>query len=265
MREGSGRIRVAILACLTLTGAFAATAQATSPVGENGRIAFVRDVGNYELHLMGPDGSGAFNLLPGVYAVEPSFSPDGKLIAFRRIGPDYDIWVVGSDGTAARNLTNTPSDDERSPDISPDGRRIAFAREAAGGTQIVTAAIGGGREAVVVQVPASTDIGDPDFSPDGRRIAYATDSPAGPDIMIVNLDGSNPVNVTPGADFDGASPRFSPDGRRIVFRGSAPATGEGILSASTGTAGRSRIRRRAGGRCRRYRSGSSASGDWSAR
>ena len=72
-------------------------------------------------------------------ASEPSLSPDGNLVSFvattidraqnRRVS---DIWIAPADGSgAARQLTTVQS--SRSPQWSPDGRRLAFisARQAA--------------------------------------------------------------------------------------------------------------------------------------
>ena len=45
----------------------------------------------------------------GTEDFEPAFSPDGRYVAFTRFtkkdGSDADIWVVGADGSGARNIT----------------------------------------------------------------------------------------------------------------------------------------------------------------
>ena len=47
------------------------------------------------------------------------------IIAFERGG---DIWVVEADGSNPRNVTNTPTNVEKHPVVSPDGTRIAYTR-----------------------------------------------------------------------------------------------------------------------------------------
>src|SRR5262245_29000067 len=56
---------------------------------------------------------------------EPSWSPDGTRIAFRR---DSEIMVIASTGGAPVNITNHPAYDAF-PAWSPDGTRIAFASD----------------------------------------------------------------------------------------------------------------------------------------
>ena len=65
---------------------------------------------------------------------DPAWSPDGKRIAMGRdFNPvrgeiDEDILTMKADGSAERNLTNTPGVLEPQPTWSPNGRKIAFTR-----------------------------------------------------------------------------------------------------------------------------------------
>jgi TolB protein len=68
----------------------------------------------------------------------------------------------------------------------------------------------------------------PSYSPDGKRITFrrVTDEPAfrwdltasarNSEVFVMNADGSDPVNISKSAAYDGW-PAWSPDGKRIVF------------------------------------------------
>jgi Tol biopolymer transport system component len=148
-------------------------------------------------------------------------SPDGRQVAFRA-NPDpasdhADLWTVGIDGGAARNLTGHPSLDNWSPAWSPDGTRIAFASTRAGGTLCVwTMAADGGDPRRVTRGHGEY----PDWSPDGREIVYAA-PPGGRgqyDLWRIAADGNGePIRITtsPATDF---APAWSPDGRWIAYQ-----------------------------------------------
>ncbi|TLY03119.1 MAG: hypothetical protein E6K92_05025 [Thaumarchaeota archaeon] len=62
-----------------------------------------------------------------IMASFPSWSPDGKKIAFVE-GAENDIFVINADGTGLTRLTDSPGRDTH-PSWSPDGTKIAFATD----------------------------------------------------------------------------------------------------------------------------------------
>jgi Tol biopolymer transport system component len=102
---------------------------------------------------------------------DPTFSPDGKHIAFSRSKtnePNASIWMMRADGSHKRQLTQTgPKRDDVAPDFSPDGRWIAFTRFAwGGGMGEAVRRDGSGRHFL----PCATYL--PVYSPNARKIAY---------------------------------------------------------------------------------------------
>jgi TolB protein len=89
-----------------------------SPDGS--RIALVRSGTPREagIFLSAPDGRGTRRLTRGL-DTEPTWSPEGRGIAFRRGLLVGDIHVVNADGSGLRNLTRTAKLDERQPAWRP--------------------------------------------------------------------------------------------------------------------------------------------------
>ena len=115
------------------------------------------------LALMRTDGTGFKWLTRAPTAGDgdghPTFSPDGRRIAFWRTGA---IEIINVDGTGLRELAPAPTGDDFHPQWSPDGTSLLFATET-------------GMHLVNVDGSGMQDLGmgsDPDWSPDGAWIVY---------------------------------------------------------------------------------------------
>jgi tol-pal system beta propeller repeat protein TolB len=80
--------------------------------------------GHRDVYVMDPDGKNPTNLTTNSYGHSPSWSPDGKHIAYMNQGA---IFVMNSDGTDRRNVSHGKVRDSE-PAWSPDGEWIAFTR-----------------------------------------------------------------------------------------------------------------------------------------
>jgi len=103
----------------------------------------------------------------------PAWSPSGDQIAFHsdRSG-NFDIWVMGSDGSNPVNLTNIPA--TTSSRLVPDGSKIAFASDRDGSYDIWTTNPDGSSLSRLTDSPARDRY--PIWSPDGARL---TSTPIG--------------------------------------------------------------------------------------
>jgi TolB protein len=205
---------------------------------DGSRLLFQSDrTGDWEVCVMKEDGTALTRLTqsPGP-DVTPVWSPDGKQILFAsdRNG-DSEIYVMNADGSSPRRLTRQPGDDSH-PHWSPDGSRIVFnsaratpdlsADWAKQHHEIFTMAADGSDVRQITRIRTVSTY--PSYSPDGKRIVFrrVTDEPAfiwdlttsarNSEVFVMNADGSELVNISKSAAYDGW-PAWSPDGKRIVF------------------------------------------------
>lgn len=149
-------------------------------------------------------------------------SHDGKTLVFDMLGDIYSVPMAGGEATA---LTSGIAWNYQ-PRYSPDGTRIAFVSDRAGGDNlwIMNA---DGSDAKAVTDEAEHLVLNPAWSPDGnylvgRKGFYSTRSiPAG-EIWMFHHGGGNGVNLVkrPNKDSDQknrAEPAFSPDGKYVYY------------------------------------------------
>ena len=127
-----------------------------------------------DLWVVGRNGGSARRLTatPGV-ETEPSFSPDGSLIAFTgTVGGNTDVYVVPAAGGDPKRLTYHPGVD-RVRGWSPDGKRVIFGSARTSAPQqsyfrLFGVALDGGLPEALPMPRAFSGT----YSPDGKRIAY---------------------------------------------------------------------------------------------
>lgn len=186
------------------------------------RIAFTRSVeGGSDLFAIDSDGHGLRRLThDGSIALSPSWSPDGRTIAFLsyREG-EPAIHELDVETGRVRKLVDTPGLD-LTPAYSPDGALLAFGGTVDEHTEIFLYDLS--RRCCLRRLTFSR-LGNslsPTFSPDGRQLAFNSDRLGRPHIFTVETLGGDPVLLSPYLLDQGqhnAAPDWSPTGDRIAY------------------------------------------------
>lgn len=152
-----------------------------------------------------------------------SVHPDGSSVYFSRRDFFRDSYYFGD--LVRRDLAS--GDEERlthglrarEPDVSPDGRHVAFTTTRAGTTRLMVAetrdVAGTMRELVTSE--RFEQAFTPRYSPDGTRIAYSRWQRGGyRDVVLVDVETGRVTEVTHDRALD-TGPAWSPDGRVLYF------------------------------------------------
>jgi len=173
---------------------------ATSTQGN--RLAFSReyasDANIWRLDLSGPNTKAdkAVKLIASTRNEQvPQYSPDGTRITFisERSGRD-EVWVCGSDGSGAVQLTSLGAAITGCPRWSPDGARIAFDSNAGGNFDVYVINANGGRPKRLTDHPANDGVAS--WSRDGRSIYFVSDRTKTWEVWKMPADGGNATQVT---------------------------------------------------------------------
>ncbi len=115
----------------------------------------------------------------------PSWSPDGKIIAYFS-SEDHNIYLMEADGSNPHRLTDQLETSFGPAVWPPDGTRIAFALNQDGGELYVVRVTGDGL------LLLADDLSGPYvWSADGKRIAFVASVGGQDEIALVDADGGN--------------------------------------------------------------------------
>jgi TolB protein len=146
------------------------------------------------------------------YAAVPSWSPDGRTLAFVRAEPDrpkvWNLWTLQLESGEMRQITKRAYGQPWGGSWFPDGRRIAYSHE----DRLIVHDLETGAEQVFPTPIKGRTVRTPAVSPDGRRIvfqvqrdgAWLLDYPAGTVRRI--LEDPTAEEYT-----------WSPDGKRLAY------------------------------------------------
>ncbi len=182
----------------------------------------------YHIYAMDDNGTNVRRISnPDFYDKKPNWFPDGIRIVFERdlsqgqgtvFNAEFLILNVKSQ-EEIRFMDNHPTD--RHPNVSPDGKYIAFNSKRAGEWDIYVVNLKNG---VVKQLTDNLGKGFSDrmdWSPDGKKITYHHIGEDGENIWIMNPEGrqKNRLSLPNGGEniIWRYVPRWSPSGRYIMY------------------------------------------------
>jgi Tol biopolymer transport system component len=180
----------------------------------------------YRIYVMRVDGTQQTRVPIPYVGENPTWSPDGKQIAFLGYGSEPGIYIAniecllrGESCTPAfRLLVRAPIRYQlASPDWSPDGRKIAYTTVTTSTRYISVIDVAGQSLPVRLPLLLSGTSQDPQWSPDGTKIvAICRGDISG--VCVMNSDGSDLVHLKRDTTREYADqPSWSPDGQMIAF------------------------------------------------
>lgn len=197
---------------------------ARGPAEPQGRLVFQTGMGG-AIYTIDVDGSNLRRVSSGM---DPTWSPDGRLIAFNRWQEPRGVWVLDVEAGEEWRLFDWP--EPRWTSWSPDGDEILFSRQIGGRTESREFCFRG----FCFTIPAHPNwkagvvgLADGSFSepapPDAQVSQAPSWSPAGGQFVydgewglaVQTLDGEVRYQIT--ADGRDTSPVYAPDGQQVAF------------------------------------------------
>ena len=154
-------------------------------VSPNGKTIVFDMLGDiYQIPMQGGE---AKVLAKGIaWQMQPTYSPDGKYIAFTSDENGGDnIWIMDADGSNPRAVTDETFRLLNSPAWSPDSQYLVARKHYTGSRSLGAGEVwlyhvAGGEGIKLTERPnEQKDLGEPAYSPDGRYIYFSQDATPG--------------------------------------------------------------------------------------
>ena len=176
-----------------------------------------------EAPLEGGDGAPRWLTLGTSLDRQPTYSPDGRLLAFstNRAG-NLDVWVMQLESGEVRRATDHPGTDW-DPSFTPDGKHLIWSSDREGHFEIWMAEPDGRNPRRISDDGFDAENGS--VTPDGEWLVYNSAHPEKSGVWKRNLESGEAVQLATGLT---GVPEVSPDGRYVLLVRS-PGLGRGAV------------------------------------
>lgn len=181
--------------------------------GPSGKIVYTCQVTGNQICIINADGTGFRQLTNNpIRQWYASLAPDGNSVIYSAYAKDnvFEIYELNLASEKPVQLT-TDLGVLIAPEISPDGKSIAFTYGNAAGASQIWVMDRNGKNPHRIHKQGW----DPTWSPDGKQILFASNIEGANQLFVMNADGSGVKRIT---DFDALRGRsdWSPDGQWMV-------------------------------------------------
>jgi Tol biopolymer transport system component/DNA-binding winged helix-turn-helix (wHTH) protein len=147
----------------------------------------------------------------------PTWSPDGRQVAFSRYAEDgtsFSIYVMSAFGGSEHKLYTYPKSSGECLNWSPDGKVLAFSE----GSRVALFSLSDSTTRPLTSPPDLASDKFPTFSPDGSTVAFVRDTGSGlSELFVIPATGGAANRLTFDNRSISGSPAWTPDSRDIVF------------------------------------------------
>lgn len=196
---------------------------------DNSQIAYAsKRYGNWDLFIMDASGGTSVRLTSdSAHEIHPSWSPDGTHLVFCRLSEQsgrWELWVTEVANPVVRHFIGYGLFPEWCPD--PASNKIVFQKARERGSRLfsiwtIDYENGEGMRPTEIASAANAAVVGPTWSNDGKMVSFSTildpdkcedGKPEWSDIWVVNVDGSNKINITNG-EYTNMQPTWGPEGK----------------------------------------------------
>ena len=182
-----------------------------------------------DLYAINVEAGTVRKLTTGRQTTDPAWAPGSQIVYSGLVQGRWELFTIEQDGSH-RQLTDGGAGTNNRPSWSPDGKEIAFLRDAAGlqpRLNVIRPDGSGLRQLSNLPIVPRRD--HPAWSPDGSMIAVSTSlngrldpitgNKPGRDLYVVAADGSGERRLTESAERGIADrdPTWSPEGDQLAF------------------------------------------------